>query len=124
MSGAIYATDDTQGDQPIRLPSVFKDLGAATAAGSIVTIWTPATGYKVRFQGVTVSVSAACSLLFEDNSAGAGNFLLRTPKLLADTPYTFDLGNGIALAAVNNVLKVTSSAAANITGTVYGQEHL
>lgn len=122
MSGPIFTTDDNLGDQPVRLPNTFKDLGAATAAGSIVTIWTPASGKTVRFMGVTVSASAACSLLFEDNAAGAGNFLLRTPKLVADTPYTFDLGNGTALAAADRVLKVTSSAAANITGTVYGQE--
>jgi len=40
----------------------------------------------------------------------------------ADTPYTFDLGNGVALSAVDNVLKATSSAAANVTGTLYGIE--
>jgi len=28
----------------------------------------------------------------------------------------------VALSAVDNVLKVTSSAAANITGTIYGVE--
>ena len=101
------------------VPDTYKDL-ATVAAGSIVTAWTPASGKSVRFMGLTVSVSAACSLLFEDNSAGTTVF--RTPKLLADTPYTFDLGNGYQLAAAGNVLKVTSSAAANVTGTLYGVE--
>ncbi len=102
-------------------PDTFKDV-SAVAAGSIVTVWTPASGKRVRFMGLTISVSAACSVLFEDNSAGAGNFVFRTPKLLADTPYTFDLGNGKMLAAADNVLKATSSAAANVTGTLYGVE--
>jgi len=105
----------------LRTPDVFKDVNAV-AGGSITTVWTPTSGKRVVFMGLTISVSAACSLLFEDNSAGAGNFVFRTPKLLADTPYTFDLGNGVALSAVDNVLKVTSSAAANITGTIYGVE--
>lgn len=122
MGQAGYGTDDALGDQAIRIPNVFKDV-STVAAGSIVTVWTPASGQKVRFMGGTVSVSAACSLLFEDNAAGAGNFLYRTPKLLADTPYTFDLGNGRLLAAADNVLKVTSSAAANVIGTLYGQEN-
>ena len=101
------------------MPDTFKDVDTV-AAGSIVTVWTPATDKLVRFMGMTVSVSAACSLLFEDDAAAA--FVFRTPNLLADTPYTFDLGNGFPLAAKNNVLKVTSSAAANVTGTLYGVE--
>ena len=102
-------------------PDTYKDV-SAVAAGSIVTVWTPTSGKRVRLMGVTISVSAACNVLFEDNSAGAGNFVFRTPKLLADTPYTFDLGNGKLLSAADNVLKATSSAAANVTGTLYGVE--
>jgi len=117
-SGTAASTPKIEG---LRVPDVFKDVNAV-AGGSITTVWTPTSGKRVVFMGLTVSVSAACSLLFEDNSAGAGNFVFRTPKLLADTPYTFDLGNGVALSAVDNVLKVTSSAAANITGTIYGVE--
>jgi hypothetical protein len=77
------------------MPDTYKDL-SAVAGGSIVTVWTPATGKKVRFMGLTISASAACSVLFEDNAAAGTVF--RTPKLLADTPYTFDLGNGFQLA--------------------------
>lgn len=117
-SGTAASTPKIEG---LRVPDVFKDVNAV-AGGSITTVWTPTSGKRVVFMGLTVSVSAACSLLFEDNSAGAGNFVFRTPNLLADTPYTFDLGNGVALSAVDNVLKVTSSAAANITGTIYGVE--
>ncbi len=105
----------------IYTPNIFKDV-STVAVGSIATVWTPGSGKKVRIMGGSISVSAAVSVLFEDNSAGAGNFVWRTPKLLADTPYFFDLGNGKLLSAINNVLKATSSAAANLTGTLYGIE--
>lgn len=104
----------------VRVQSIRKDL-SAVAIGSITTVWTPASGKKVRLMGGSISVSAAASVLFEDNSAGNGT-AWRTPKLLADTPYNFDLGNGYLLGSANNVLKATSSASANITGTLYGVE--
>ncbi|MGB8644038.1 MAG: hypothetical protein WCF84_02285 [Anaerolineae bacterium] len=103
----------------LRIPNVFKDLNAA-AIGTIATVWTPTSGKKFRIMGGSISVSAAASVLLEDNSGG--NTVFRTPKLLADTPYSFDLGNGFLSAAANNVLKATSSAAANVTGTLYGVE--
>lgn len=102
-------------------PDTFKDQSAVTIT-TIATVWTPASGKKIRIMGGSISVSAAVNVLFEDNSAGAANFVWRTPKLLADTPYFFDLGNGKLLSAINNVLKATSSAAATLTGTLYGIE--
>lgn len=105
----------------VRVQNVRKDLNAV-AVGSIATVWTPANGKKFRLMGGSISVSAACNVLFEDNSAGAGNFVWRTPKLVADTPYNFDLGNGKLSATADNVLKATSSASASITGTLYGVE--
>lgn len=105
----------------LRTPDVFKDVNTV-AAGSIVTVWTPASGKRVVLMGFSISVSAQCSVLFEDNAAGAGNFVYRTPVLAANSQYTIDLGNGVALSAVDNVLKATSSAAANVTGTLYGIE--
>lgn len=107
----------------VRVCNVFKDVNAV-AAGSIVTVWTPTTGKKFNLMGGCISVSAACSVLFEDNAGGT--FIYRTPKLLADTPFFFTVGgtnsNGILSAAANNVLKATSSAAANITGVLFGTE--
>lgn len=107
----------------LRVCNVFKDVNAV-AAGSIVTVWTPQSGKKFNLMGGCISVSAACSVLFEDNAGGT--FIYRTPKLLADTPFYFTVGgtnsNGILSAAANNVLKATSSAAANITGTLFGTE--
>lgn len=105
----------------VRVQNVRKDVSAVTIT-TIATVWTPASGKKFRLMGGSISVSAACNVLFEDNSAGAGNFVWRTPKLLADTPYNFDLGNGKLSATADQVLKATSSAAATITGTLYGCE--
>jgi hypothetical protein len=72
--------------------------------------------------GGSISVSGAVSVLFEDNASGTTIF--RTPKLLADTPYNFTCngGQGILSSTANFVLKVTSSGAANITGTIWGVE--
>jgi hypothetical protein len=119
---SIAAGDNNIGNVDIDnlyIPDTFKDQ-ATVAIGSIATVWTPATGKKVRLMGGYISVSAAVSILFEDNAAGTTVF--RTPKLLADTPFVFDLGNGILLSHANDVLKATSSAAANLTGTLYGRE--
>lgn len=105
----------------VRVQSFRVDLSAVSIT-SIATVWTPTSGKKFRLMGGSISVSAACNVLFEDNAAGAGNFVWRTPTLLAATPYNFDLGNGKLSATVNNVLKATASAAATITGTLYGTE--
>ena len=105
----------------VRVQAFRVDLNAVTIT-AIATLWTPTSGKKFRLMGGSISVSAASSVLFEDNSAGAGNFVWRTPKLSADTPYNFDLGNGKLSATINNVLKGTASAAATITGTLYGVE--
>lgn len=103
----------------LRAASVRKDL-ATVAIGSIATVWTPASGKKVRLMGGCISLSAAASILFEDNASGTTVF--RTPKLAVDTPYNFDLGQGVLLSVANNVLKATSSAAANLLGSLYGTE--
>ena len=99
----------------------FADLSAVTIT-SITTVISPSASDKtVRLLGGTISVSAAVSVLFEDNAGGTTVF--RTPKLQADTPYTFSLGTrGQPLTAANRVLKATSSAAATITGTLYYTE--
>lgn len=105
----------------IRVQSFRVDMSAVNI-GSIATVWNPSGSKRFRLMGGSFSVSAAVSVLFEDNAAAAANFVWRTPKLLADTPYNFDLGNGKLSAALGNVLKATASAAATITGTLYGTE--
>jgi hypothetical protein len=88
---------------------------------TIATVATPTSGKKLRLLGGALSVSAACSVLFEDNAAGTT--IYRTPKLAADTPYLFDLGNGRLLGSANNVLKATASTGTvTIVGSLYGTE--
>jgi hypothetical protein len=104
-----------------RVAVTFKDLNAVSIT-TIATVWTPAAGKKFRLMGGTISASVAGAVLFEDNAAGAGNFVWRTPKLLVDTPYSFLVGNnGKLSAAINNVLKATL-ASASISGTLFGTE--
>lgn len=105
----------------VRISNVSKDVSAVTVT-TITTVWTPASGKKFRLMGGTLSCSAAVSILFEDNTAGATIF--RTPKLLVDTPYTFEVrgGQGFLSAVADNVLKATSSGAGVITGTLWGLE--
>jgi hypothetical protein len=104
----------------LRTPNIYKDLDSV-AIGSIATVWTPGSGKKFRLMGGSISVSSACSVLFEDNAGGTT--IIRTPKLMADIPYTFDLGNGVLSGAANRVLKATASVSpAVITGHLYGIE--
>lgn len=104
----------------VRLPNTLKDLATVTIT-TIQTAWTPASGKKVRLMGGTLSASAAMSILFEDNAASS-SVKFRTPKLAADTPYTFDIPGGMLLSTINNVLKITGSAAGAVTGTIWGTE--
>lgn len=105
-----------------RAAAKFGDMSAVTIT-TIATVYTPTSGKKARLLGGTFSVSAACSVLFEDNAAGAGNFIFRTPKLAADTPYFFAFPhNPVVGASANNVIKATASAAAAITGTLFCSE--
>jgi hypothetical protein len=96
------------------------DVSAVTIS-TIATVLTPSTGKKFRLLGGYISMSANASVLFEDNAA-LSTAKFRTPLLLANTPFYFDLGKGMLSAAANNVLKATSSAAGAITGTLFYSE--
>lgn len=93
---------------------------SAVSIGTIATVLTPTSGKKLRILGGYIGLSANASVLFEDNAAGTTVF--RTPLIAANTPFHFDLGDGVLLGAVDNVLKATSSAAAAITGTIFYSE--
>lgn len=123
---ALYAGDSAampkysssnENQVQITISTISGDLSALSIS-SIATAYTPTSGKKFRLMGGTISVSAAMSVLFEDNAAAARVF--RTPKLAADTPYTFVVlqGQGKLSAAANNVLKATGSASGTITGTL------
>jgi hypothetical protein len=104
-----------------RTPKVFKvvALGAGTTE---TTIWTPTSGKKFRLMGLVLSVGAASTLTFKDNTAGTTIFAARGA---ADAPIVIPasaLGNGILSAAANNVLTVTRGTSATLDGVVFGTE--
>lgn len=114
-----YASNGATWDR-VRAVATFVDLNAVSIT-SIATVWTPTSGKKFRLMGGSISVSSACSVLFEDNAAGTT--IHRTPQLLANTPYYFSLGNGKLSAAANNVLKATASTGTvTVSGTLFGTE--
>lgn len=121
MASYTSSPNFTAGATPVNIVTfqgLIADMNAITI-NSIATVATPATGYKLRLLGGTFSVSADASVLFEDNTAATANFVFRSPLLTAKTAYTFSLGNGRLLSAVNNVLKATGSASATITGVLW-----
>lgn len=114
-----------------RSPNVFKFLWppqAINTASVSGALWTPAVGKKIRLMGGSISFSAAGSINFEEDAVGmttgtgSGVTRWRTPELLANTPYNFDLGQGILFSAANNVLTAYSDVAGNLCGTLYGTE--
>lgn len=117
-SSPSFVLGSTQ-TSPIRAYAKWGDL-AAVSITSIATVITPTSGKKVRLLGGDVSVSAAASVLFEDNASGTTVY--RTPLMATATAFSFDLGRGYLLAKADNVLKATASAAGAITGTLYYSE--
>jgi hypothetical protein len=119
VGAALLAYNGATWDR-VRTPGRYVDLNGATIT-TIATVWTPAAGKKFRLMGGMISVDSACSVLFEDN--GAGTTIIRTPKLLANTPYNFVLANGILSGAADRVLKATASTGTvTITGAIWGTE--
>lgn len=104
-------------------PATFKMISAvAIVAGTLATVWTPASGKKVRLLGWSLSSSAAARLQFED-SGTAGTVIAQTPLLAAAGVHdAHHLGEGVALAAVNNTLKLDVTANATVSGMVFGVE--
>ena len=92
----------------------------ATAIGAEATAYTVSGAAKrVVVTGLAIAVSAACSVQFLDGTGGA--IKIQVPLLAINTPFVLDLGEGIVLTAGNN-LRVISSAAANLSGMVFGRE--
>ena len=104
-------------------PDTFKMIDAvAITAGTPATVWTPASGKKVRLLGWFLSSSAAAALELQD-SAAAGTVIAQTPLLAAagvhDAPH---LGEGLVLAAADNTLDLDVTANAIVSGMVFGVE--
>ena len=103
--------------------ATFKVVDAvAITAGTPATVWTPASGKKVRLLGWFLSSSAAAALELQDSGA-AGTVIAQTPLLAAagihDAPH---LGEGVVLAAADNTLGLDVTANATVSGMVFGVE--
>lgn len=101
-------------------PLVVTDLNVLAIGGG-VDVWTPETGKRFRLTGGSFTVSEFVSVLFEDGATGA---IFRTPFLQPGVAYSLPLSmaSGLVSEASDNALKLTSSSAANITGTLIGTE--
>ena len=104
-------------------PDTFKIVDAvAITAGTPATVWTPASGKKVRLLGWVLSSSAAAALEFQD-SGSAGTVRLQTPLLaVAGVHNSPPLGEGYVLAAADNTLNLDVTANATVPGMVFGVE--
>ena len=104
-------------------PDTFKVIDAvAVTAGTPATVWTPASGKKVRLLGWVLSSSAAAALEFQD-SGSAGTVRLQTPLLAAAGVHNSpSLGEGYLLAAADNTLNLDVTANVTVSGMVFGVE--
>lgn len=104
--------------QVVRSPDTQWDLNAVALSGTPAQLADPAAR-TARLMGGSISVDAQCSVLIRDDT---GVTLWRTPVLLANQVYNFDLGAvGKRCAAVGSKIQgVASTGTANITGTLYG----
>ncbi len=122
MKAVIGAAESRGGpnETQLRTPDKFVDVSTVTI-NSATTLWTPASGAKIRFLGGMISVSAAGSVLFTEGTSGATIF--RTPILAANVPYNFDLGGlGQLLSTADHTLQAALSVNGSIVGTLYGEE--
>ncbi len=104
-------------------PDTFKVIDAvAVTAGTPATVWTPASGKKVRLLGWFLSSSVAAALEFQD-SGTPGTVIAQTPLVAAagvhDAP---KLGEGLILAAADNTLDLDVTANSTVSGMVFGIE--
>ena len=122
----VYLLVDAAGRPIVKqqyVPNTFKIVDAvAITAGTPATIWTPASGKKVRLLGWKLSSSANAALEFQD-SGSAGTVRLQTPLLAAAGVDTVEnLGEGYVLAAADNTLDLDVTATSTVSGMVWGVE--
>ena len=97
-------------------PAVFY---TAQAFGSELTVYSGAAGRRIVLTGMIIAASAAVSITFKDGNSGSTVFMV--PNVAANTVIPIDLGQGIPLTVANN-LRAVSSAAANISGTIFAKD--
>lgn len=104
-------------------PDTFKIIDAvAITAGTPATVWTPASGKKVRLLGWALSSTASAALEFQDSGA-AGTVIAQSPLLAAAGLHEAPpLGEGILLAAADNTLELDVTGNSTVSGMVFGVE--
>ncbi len=101
---------------------IYKLVSGVQISGG-ATIWTPSAGKTIRLLGFVLEGDAAVLIQLCDNAVGTPIF--NVPNLLANNiPAVAGIGNGLKLAAANNVLVAHTSAggACLLYGTVWGVE--
>jgi hypothetical protein len=91
---------------------------ASITAGTPANLWTPASGKKFRLMRGQLSAGVAGQIILKDDTTE----VIRSPQLAAGGVWTFNLGNGVLSATVDNILKVDVSATGNVGGFVAGTE--
>ena len=105
----------------LRTPDTFVTIKAqAITAGTPVTIWTPPAGKRFRLMGWSLTSSPATTVIMEDASGSANEFLRAGCAAAGTASIGPDLGNGYLSAAANNALCFDVTTSATINGFVYG----
>ena len=101
----------------------FKIIDAvAITAGTPATVWTPASGKKVRLLGWAFLSTTSAALEFQDSGA-AGTVIAQSPLLAAAGLHNAPpLGEGILLAAADNTLELDVTGNSTVSGMVFGVE--
>jgi len=102
--------------------NIFKMIDAnAITGGTAENVWVPTGDRRVRLLGWCLSASAACAIEFVAASANT-TVLAQTPLLaIAGVHNSPDLGDGILLAA-NDDLQIDVTDDATISGMIWGVE--
>ena len=91
------------------------------SAGTVVTVWNPAAGYRFRVTGYHITPGAADTVILRSVASAAFQV---THRAAANTPIVVpDLRWGISCASANSALVVdTVTAGTTIAGTIFGDE--
>lgn len=98
----------------------FKNVSALVVT-SEQTVWTPASGKKVRLQGFCLTQGVATGAITLRDGSG-GSTILTIPQHTVGAALWVDLDNGILLSAADRVLTAQGASTETITGFFYGTE--
>lgn len=85
------------------------------------TVWTPASGKRIRLQGFVITQGVATgAITLRDGTAGST--ILIIPQHTVGAALEADLDNGILLSAADRVLTAQGASTETITGYFFGTE--